>query len=217
MEDWAGVFNQAATNLANAVDADEGPGRTNNIGIAARWHLGLPQLIFRDTDGRKERKHVRIQMRLTALLQGDFDTLLDYWVRDRNKVLRKDRKPQTDTKERRVQQGIKLINQGFVSRGLRLVGGNGKALAEAVFGQMIDKHPQHEKSWVPPVRPTDGSDDPALRSLRTVTLAVDPKVGVGPRGFRSYYARALAVAAFARLGVLYLNTQMPPWLRRLLG
>ena len=122
-------------------------------------------------------------MRLTAFLQGDFGTLLDHWVCDRNKVLRKDLKPQSYTKERRVQLGIKLIIQDSVRRGLRLVEGNGKALAEAVFGQMIDKHPQHEESLVPPVRPTDRSENPALQSLRTVTLAVDPKVSVGPRGF----------------------------------
>ena len=60
-----------------------------------------------------------------------------------------------------------------------------------------------------------------------MTLAVDTRAGVGPRGFRSYYARALAVGrssdpeangafkAFTRLGVLYLNTQMAPSLRRL--
>ena len=229
MEDWAKVFNQAATNLANAADANEGQDRTNNIRIAARWYLGLPQLIFRDTDGRKERKHARIRMRLTAFLQGDFDTPLGHWVCGRNKALRKDRKPKSDMKEHRVQQGIKLIIQDFVRRGLRLVEGNGKAPAKAVFGKMIDKHPQHEKSWVPPVRPTDRSDDPALLSLRTVALAVDPKAGVGLHGFQSHYARKLAVgsfsdpeansafAAFTRLGVIYLNTQMPPWLRRLLG
>ena len=68
-----------------------------------------------------------------------------------------------------------------------------------------------------------------LLSPRKVTLAVDSKVGVGPRGFRSYYAQALAVgrfsdpeangafAAFTRLGVLCLNTRSTPWLRRLLG
>ena len=107
--------------------------------------------------------------------------------------------------------------------------GNGKALAEVAFELMIDKHPQHEGAWVLPVRPADGSDGTVLLSLSTVALAVDPKAGVGPRGFRSYYARSLAVgrfsdpeangafAAFMRLGVLYLNTRMPPWLRRLLG
>ena len=58
---------------------------------------------------------------------------------------------------------------------------------------------------------------------------MDPLAGVDPGGFQSYYARELAVgrfsdpeangasAAFTRLGVLYLNKQMPPWLRRLLG
>ena len=81
-----------------------------------------------------------------------------------------------------------LIIQGYVRRGLHLVEGNSKALAEEAFELITNKHPQHEKSWVPPARPTDGSDDPALRSVRTVALAVDPKVGVGPRGFRTYYA-----------------------------
>ena len=80
---------------------------------------------------------------------------------------------------------------------------------------------------MPPVRSAGGGDDFALLSLRKMTLAVDPKVGVGPRGIRSYYARALAFrrsyepeangAFFTRLGVLYLNTRMPPWLRSLLG
>ena len=103
--------------------------------------------------------------------------------------------------------------------------GNGKAQAGAVFGQMIDKRPQHVDYWVPPVRSTDKNDDPVLLSLRKVTLAVVPKAGVGPRGYRSYYARVGrfsdseangAFAAFMRLGVFYLNAQMPPWLRRLL-
>ena len=67
-------------------------------------------------------------MRLTAFLQGNSGTLLDHWICDRDKALRKDRKPQPDTKERRVQQGIKLIIQGSVRRGLRLMEENCKAL-----------------------------------------------------------------------------------------
>ena len=127
MEDWARAFNQVATDLAGAGDADEGPDRTKNTGIAARWYLGLPQLIFRDTEGRKERKSVRTRMRLTALLKGNFDAPLDHWVCDRDKALRKDRKPQPDKQERGVKQGIKLFI--FVRCGLRQVNGNGKALA----------------------------------------------------------------------------------------
>ena len=69
--------------MADAVEADEGPDRTNNNGIAARLYLGLPLIIFRDIDGRKERKIVRVRMRLTAFLQGDFETPLGHWVRDR--------------------------------------------------------------------------------------------------------------------------------------
>ena len=75
-------------------------------------------------------------------------------------AFRKVRKPQHDTKERRAQQGIKLTTQDFVRRGLRLVEGSGKSLADAIFGQFIDKQPQHEESWVPQVRSTDKSGDP---------------------------------------------------------
>ena len=114
-------------------------------------------------------------MQLAAFLHGNFDSPLGHWVCDRNKALQKDREPQSDTKERRVQQGIKLIIQGFVRHGLRLVAGNGKALKEEAFEQVIDKHPQHEESWVPPGRSTDKSDNPVLLSLRTITLSVDPK------------------------------------------
>ena len=68
MEDRTRAFNQATADLADAVEADESPDRTKNTEIAARWYLGLPQLIFRDIDGRKERKHARTWMRLTAFL-----------------------------------------------------------------------------------------------------------------------------------------------------
>ena len=57
MGDLAAAINQVEADLANAVEADEGPDRTKNIGIAARLCLGLPRLIFRLTDGREERKH----------------------------------------------------------------------------------------------------------------------------------------------------------------
>ena len=46
MEDSARVSNQAATDLADNEEADEGSDRTKNTGIAARWYLGLPQLTF---------------------------------------------------------------------------------------------------------------------------------------------------------------------------
>ena len=71
-------------------------------------------------------------------------------------------------------------------RGMRLVEGKGKAFAGEVFEQIIDKNTQHGESWLPPVRSTDKSGDLVLQSLRTVALAVGPKIGVGPRGFQSY-------------------------------
>ena len=169
-------------------------------------------------------------MRLNAFLEADYATLLAHWERDRARVLARGRKPRPDTKERRLHQCMKLFYQGFVSRGLRRLEGNGITSADdpKVRQQMLDKHPQVPETWTPPIR-RDDSDDPTLDSLRKATIAVDPKVGVGPRGFRSYYARALAVGkftdpeaktafeSFRRLGIRYLNGTMPPWLRRQLG
>ena len=104
--------------------------------------------------------------------------------------------------------------------------GNGKAPAEDPegFNPMPDTRPQHEESWVTPVRSADGSVDSILLSSRKKNQAVDPKVGVDPSGFKSHFARALAVgnftdpeaygafATFSRVGALYLNTNAPPWL-----
>ena len=52
MEDRTRAFNQATADLADAVEADEGPDRTKNTEIAARWYLGLPQLISETLTGK---------------------------------------------------------------------------------------------------------------------------------------------------------------------
>ena len=105
---------------------------------------------------------------------------------------------------------------------------------------MAGKFPAHERGYLPnelncvdaydltdfvlSPRADDLSDEPDLRLLRRVTKNADPKVAVGPRGFRPNYAKALfrgrftdceAKAAFGNfesLGKRYLNCSMPPWL-----
>ena len=67
-------------------------------------------------------------------------------MRPRENPSRRPKAPARHEKERRVQQVIKLIIQGFVRRRLRLVEGIGKAFAEEVSEQMTDKHPQLEES-----------------------------------------------------------------------
>ena len=61
----------------------------------------------------------------------------------------------------------------------------------AIFAQMLGKHPQGGEHWPAPTRADDLSDEPDLRLLRRVTKNADPKVAVGPRGFRPNYAKAL--------------------------
>jgi hypothetical protein len=46
-EKWAKVFNIVIQNLLDAINS-EGPGRTKRIRTAARWYLGLPQIMLRD-------------------------------------------------------------------------------------------------------------------------------------------------------------------------
>ena len=99
----------------------------------------------------------------------------------------------------------------------------------AAFAQLLDKHPQGGEHWPAQKRAGGGSDEPDLGLLQQVTKAADPKIGVGPRGFRSNFAKALfrgrfidckAKAAFGNfesLGKRYLKCPMPPWLRRQLG
>ena len=46
-ENWAKVCNIVMCGLIDAIESD-GPGRTERIGTAARWYLGLPQLFLRE-------------------------------------------------------------------------------------------------------------------------------------------------------------------------
>ena len=54
---------------------------------------------------------------------------------------------------------LKPIHKGFMSRGLRVLEGFGKASAydPTAFKQMLRKHPQDEERWPEPMRADDGS------------------------------------------------------------
>ena len=49
-----------------------GPDRNEKIGSAARWYLGLPQLMLRDNGGSAARRNAAIKGRLNALLNGEY-------------------------------------------------------------------------------------------------------------------------------------------------
>ena len=230
MELWARAFARASQELIDALDSSA-PDRDMKIGTAARWYLGLPQLMLRDNGRSAARRNAAIKGRLNGYLHGDYKAVVQRWRDDYDKAASRTRTPRPETKDRRLAQCLKLIYQGFISRGLRVLEGFGKASADdpAVFEQMLRKHPQDEERWSAPTRADDGSDEPDLTLLRQAVKDADPKVGVGPRGFRSNYAKALIFGRFAdseakvafgnfeTLGKRYLDCSMPPWLRRQFG
>lgn len=187
--------------------------------------------MLRDNGRERARNNAAVKWRLNSFIRGDYKTLVDSWRTDYDKALGKQRMSRPDTKTRRLDQCTRLFYQGFVSRGLRVFEGFGKAPADdpAVFQQMLEKHPQTAEYWPQPTRADDGSDAPDLSKLRRAIHDSDPKVGVGPRGFKSNYAKALihgrftdaeaksSFNSFTKLGTLYLDCSMPPWLRRQLG
>ena len=67
MELWAKVFGRATQALIDALE-DTTSNRDCRIGAAAGMYLGLPQLIFRDTDGGSYRWLVQTKARLNAFL-----------------------------------------------------------------------------------------------------------------------------------------------------
>ena len=88
------------------------------------------------------------------------------------------------------------------------------------------KHQQDEGHWPPPTRAGGGSGETDLALILKAVKDANPEVGVGPRGFRSNYAKAsnsgrfadsMAKAAFANSEALskhLLECPIPPCLRR---
>ena len=126
---------------------------------------------------------------------------------------------------------LHFIQKGFISRGIKLLENNGTLpISGDIIDQLKSKHPQRDFSWATPPRRADGEDEVKLgASLTKVVHKLDPTAGVGPRGMRTAYTKALlegrftddraknAFESFEHLGTLYLQGDMPPWLARTLG
>jgi len=92
-----------------------------------------------------------------------------------------------DSEEARASQCHKLIQEGYLSRGLRLISGNGLAdLSEQVeFRHMIrDMHPPREKVMVSSVP----ADTPMVDLDYTKTFrSLDVKAGTGTNRVPNYH------------------------------
>ena len=231
MEKWARAYNNVASNLLREIYSPE-PNRRKFIGRWARLYMGLPQLIFRNTgSGHNSKARANtVERRLDLFVNARFETLLQEWRRDVDRVGAKPRatsKP--ETLEGRTSQCCDLIGKGFITRGVQRLVGFGKAdhSNSEIMEQMRQKHPQHEKTWDKPTLEAEFAPD--LSNVPKVVNGLNPLVGVGPRGFKAHYLIALhrgnfsnagaaaALGSFTDLGLAYVTGQMPAWLRRCLG
>ena len=121
-----------------------GPDRDEKTGTAARWYLGLPQLVPRENGRSAARRNAAIKGRLNAFLNGDYKVLTQLRRNDYDRAASRKRTARPETKEHRLADCMKLFYQGYISRGLRVYEGFGKVSADipAIFAQMLGEHPQ---------------------------------------------------------------------------
>ena len=226
------VISRILRQLNDAVESRDGVDpaeRRRLIGTRARWYLGFPQLFFRcDSSKLNSAKQLRqVRSRLNQYLHGDYHLLVAAWRRDYEKQCSKTRNQRVDTGAARALRAVQLVKRKFISRATNLVHSNGVASwTPAMIAQMVDKHPvTDEHDWEPPL-PVDMD----LSKLRDILADADPLTGVGPRGLKSTYLSVLVNASgdgdpeaaaaypqFQRLGKLYCNAMLPPWLNFALG
>jgi hypothetical protein len=227
---WAQAFNMITRELIEALKA-RGRGRRRRITAAASWYLGMPQLFLREMGYGPKRSAGAIHRRLTQFHNGDYTGLLDEWNKDFEKWMKKIKPMKEDTESRRTQHCIDLFHKGYVSRGLQILEGHGRARSEddEIKKQMIDKHPQHDLSELQRHLPPQAATTLSLPSLRQVVRDSKLLVGVGPRGFKAGHIKCLESGAFGNddakgafdsftdLGAMFLDEQMPRWLRQALN
>jgi hypothetical protein len=223
------VFNIVIQNLLDAINS-EGPGRTKRIGTAARWYLGLPQIMLRDPNRKGHRDTGVLDARLSQFLAGDYSGLLLEWERASIRARQKAKPLKQDSEPRRLSQCLDSFNKGLIGRGLCFLEGFGRAPADnpSVVAQMREKHPQRGES-LGPLEPRPTESPPAnLDGMKDVVMKTRALVGVGPRGLRPGHIKGLfkgcfsdsdarqARNSFEELGLLYLDGGMPRWLCRAL-
>ena len=106
--------------------------------------------------------------------------MVTYWRTDFDKALAKPRHQSPDTEDIRAVQAVKLVDKGFVSRGVGKI--NSKGLA-----QMERKHPTTEEhDW-----PIPDKADINMGRLKEIIRKAGPFVGMGTRGMPSEHLKVL--------------------------
>ena len=142
-EHWAIAYEKITSSLINAISLPLGADRTRRLGTAARWYLGAPQIFLRSNGRRGNRDTAIILRRLTSFNNDEYVDVVRFWRQGVDKRLAQRRKHRSQTKEERVEEGIKLMREGYISKGLDRVEGKGVVPVEGhCRTRMIAKHPQ---------------------------------------------------------------------------
>ena len=143
--------------------ASEEPERSRLLRTAVRWYTGMPQILLRRGE---------VGPRLQLFLAEKFDTLINDWTQDAEKMAAKQRRSQTDTPQRRLEQCLNFIEKGHLRRGLRILVGLGRAPSDdaEIQEQMAAKHP----AGGGPFELRETEDPPPDVSLMETLLELEP-------------------------------------------
>ena len=88
-----------------------------------------------------------------------------------------------------MEAGIKLMREGYISKGLDRVEGKGVVPVEGhCMMQMIGKHPQRWNELPTIPEPPPGAEETDVsEQLPEVIRKANPRVGVGPRGLHPHH------------------------------
>jgi hypothetical protein len=201
------VFTIMTDNIFSSLENQTEPGPSLSADRAFKIYFGFPQIFFRNiTSGRLSIKEA-VRKRLHLFLNNDLDTLIADWIKDKKKwemKIDKNRKVSntrhTDQKvesQIRLKKALEFIHKGFMSKGLKILEGNGVAPKDnqEVIRQMIQKHPQEFKEL--PLIDAD-IDYNTFDMENIVTFIKTPELykGDGPRSLRPDYLGKLATGKF---------------------
>ena len=135
----------------------------------------------------------------------------------------RNRRRQTDQGEDMDKKGrvaLGLLSKGKVSKAVSRINSKGVAsMADPeVVNQMAAKYPERKREL--PAFVTNGQCVDNLRDQRESLLALEPDVSPGTGGFRAEYLIVMGelfenheMELLERLGLMYLNGELPPWHR----
>ena len=179
----------------------------------------MPQILLRRGE---------VGPRLQLFLAGKFDTLINDWIQDAEKMAAKQRPSQTNTPQHRLEQCLNFIEKGHLRRGLRILEGLGRAPSDdaEIQEQMAAKHPAGGGPFE--LRETE-DPLPDVSLMETLLAQADPLVGVGTRGLRPGHLKCLiqgqfhheearqAKVVWEEFGKAYASGRLPRWVIRSLN